>query len=277
MWSLLPLASLVACRTSASALPAAPPAGEPPPAQPVEIAWPEPGAALRVIPPQVPADFGTRRIVIDPGHGASPENLGNTGATCLREADEVQRISREVIPALSKSGLFEVNSSRPTEAFVDYGVRIEAADTWPADALVSLHSDMRGWESAKPDPETGCGRADGAVGFTVLWSDEGEAPLVAARERLAVAIAARLTEAGFVAYRGALYNDLYAEHAAAPGVFVDRHAPDQRVRMLRRPRVPSVIVETHEALDRREVARWAEARTTEAFASALHQALIDAL
>jgi N-acetylmuramoyl-L-alanine amidase len=39
--------------------------------------------------------------------------------------------------------------------------------------------------------------------------------------------------------------------------------------MLRRPQVPSVIIETHNAPDEREVARWDETRTLDAFADAV--------
>jgi N-acetylmuramoyl-L-alanine amidase len=47
--------------------------------------------------------------------------------------------------------------------------------------------------------------------------------------------------------------------------------------MLRRPRVPSVIIETHHALDFEEAERWKEPRTLEAFAAAVAQGLVDGL
>jgi N-acetylmuramoyl-L-alanine amidase len=40
--------------------------------------------------------------------------------------------------------------------------------------------------------------------------------------------------------------------------------------------MPSVIIETHHALDLEEVARWREERTLEAFAAAVTQGLVDA-
>ena len=47
--------------------------------------------------------------------------------------------------------------------------------------------------------------------------------------------------------------------------------------LLRRPRIPSVIIETHHALDFEEAARWKEERTLEVFAAAVAQGLVDAL
>lgn len=60
-----------------------------------------------------------------------------------------------------------------------------------------------------------------------------------------------------------------------PGVFVERHKPNKRIMMLRRPGVPSVIIETHHAWDTREAARWEEPRTRQVFATAVHAALVD--
>ena len=62
-----------------------------------------------------------------------------------------------------------------------------------------------------------------------------------------------------------------------PGVFVDRHAAAQRIFVLRRPSMPSVILETHNALEPREAERWSELATIDAAADALAGALVDAL
>jgi N-acetylmuramoyl-L-alanine amidase len=58
-------------------------------------------------------------------------------------------------------------------------------------------------------------------------------------------------------------------------VFVDRHAPEQRVFVLRRSTIPTVIVETHHALHPEEWARWQEPATLEAVAESLAEALSD--
>jgi N-acetylmuramoyl-L-alanine amidase len=79
---------------------------------------------------------------------------------------------------------------------------------------------------------------------------------------------------GFGAYDGFDYVGLYEPTDAHPGLFVDRHEPTQRIRMLRRlKRVPSVIVETHQAWNLDEAERWSEPATLNAFAVALIQAL----
>ena len=86
-----------------------------------------------------------------------------------------------------------------------------------------------------------------------------------------------MEEAGFLAYDGGEYTGLYAPDAVQRGVFVDRHEPDKRIFVLRRPTMPAILVETHHALDPREVTRWEEPATLDAFATALAAALLDAL
>jgi len=117
----------------------------------------------------------------------------------------------------------------------------------------------------------------GTPGFSVLWSDEGEAELVSKRQSLARATARHMREAGFFAYGGVEYGDLYAVDAEVSGVFVDRHVPDKRIFVLRRPTMPSILIETHHALDPREARRWDDPTTLEVFASAVASALVDVL
>jgi N-acetylmuramoyl-L-alanine amidase len=70
---------------------------------------------------------------------------------------------------------------------------------------------------------------------------------------------------------------LYQADASQAGVFIDRHVPGARIFMLRRPAVPSVIVETHHGLDLAEVEQWKEPSTRERFADALAAGLAEAL
>ena len=98
---------------------------------------------------------------------------------------------------------------------------------------------------------------------------------LSARQRLARAISRRLIEAGFPPFAGLDAGGLYEADAEQPGAWLDRHADHQRIKMLRRPTVPLVIIETHQAMDREEVARWEEPATLDAFAAALRAALAD--
>jgi N-acetylmuramoyl-L-alanine amidase len=243
---------------------------------PTDPVWPAEGALLQRLAPFTPAGWQRKRVLIDPGHGAPPDNLGNTSVECVREADEMLRISRAIVPLLERTRAFDLRTTRSSRSLVSYPTRIRSSDAWPADALVSLHSDARSGSGWGPDARTGCLRSDEASGFSVLWSDEGSERLVAARRRLARAVAARMIEAGFPAYSGEDYG-AYGADPDHPGVFVDRHEPSKRIAMLRRPTSPSIIVETHQALDPAEVARWNEPRTTEAFAWALARGLVDGL
>jgi N-acetylmuramoyl-L-alanine amidase len=56
-----------------------------------------------------------------------------------------------------------------------------------------------------------------------------------------------------------------------PGVYRDLRG----LYVLRKPSIPSVIIESHNALDPHEVARWAEPGVAETFAAALEVALAE--
>ncbi len=240
---------------------------EAPPAPTAPPAWPAAGA-LRALDPARPRS----RVLLDAGHGAEG-NSGNTNAKGESEQDVMRRVADAVVAEWALEGL-QVERTRPDAALVSYDARLSRSAH--ADLLVSLHSDARaGSGQTWIDAAAGTWRTEGATGFAVLWSDEGEAARVEPRRRLAQATARRLAEAGFLPYPGLDYPGLYEADAETPGMFVDRHALPQRIRLLRRPPVPSIIIETHEAHDLDEVRRWEEAATTHAFARALAAALVD--
>lgn len=243
----------------------------PPPPRPAR--WPDPELYLSAPALSLPPPSSPRRVYLDPGHGA-PNNRGNTSCRCELEESFTSRTARAVADRLEATGAFEVRLSREGERAVDYRERVEAAQAWGAAAFVSLHSDVRG----QPERHEGdCPVSLLAPGFSVLWSDEGDPALAGSRLSLARAVARRMEEAGFLAYGGGEYTGLYAPDAAQRGVFVDRHEPDKRIFVLRRPTMPAILVETHHALDPREVARWEEPATLDAFATALAAALLDTL
>lgn len=241
-------------------------------AAPAVPVWPTEGAPLSIL--AVPPGERVHKVYLDAGHGAAG-NPGNRSALCRDEQDVTLEIARGVAERLVATGRFEVRLSRDTGALVAYPARISEAAGWGAEAFVSLHTDARG-EAVAWTKQGGqaCLRNDADPGFTVLWSDEDPVRAVA-RRRLAEAVGARMTEAGFLANRGMNYEGLYEEGAS--GVFVDRHTPSRRIMVLRRPAMPSIIVETHHALDVEEATRWTEARTIDAFAGALAVGLIEAL
>lgn len=258
---LLPLL-LLACPAPVPGgpLPSPPPA---PAEAPPPPAWPD--SPLRVLP--TPPVHGT--LVLDAGHGAEG-NPGNSNWRCEAEGDVMRRVTDAVAEHLA--GAVAVTRTRPTAALVDYSARLRAANR--GDWFISLHSDTRAGVGLHADAVSGCWQNTGATGVAVLWSDEGEPALVARRHALAQAIATRTAEAGFPPYPGLDYGGLY-DPDAVPGVFVDRHEDRKRIMLLRRPKVPSVIVETHEAWDVAEATRWDQPDTWAAFAAALGAALAD--
>ena len=226
---------------------------------------------LRVLSPETPT--GPLRILMDAGHGEE-KNHGNTSVTCRAEADFTRGLQDATSGALRDFPGLTVRSSRPDAVPVSYEARLRDMAAWPADAVISLHSDARAAANPAIDPQSGCWGETGATGFALLYSDEGDEPLVSARRRLAVELAAAMVDAGFEPYDGTDYPGLYGKEGE--GVFVDRHAVKKRIRMLRRSKVPLVIVETHQALDRADVALWDDPATAPAFASAVARAVVRA-
>ncbi len=240
--------------------------------------WPDARARLTVAPLEPPLGTGVLRIFLDAGHGA-PNNAGNSSAYCELEQDFTSSLARDVARSLEQSGHFQVRLSRHDGELVPYADRVRAAEQWRADAFVSLHSDVRGrperWVPA-PSQQT-CLRSHDAPGFSVLWSDDAKGALRWQRERLARGIAEELEACGMLPYRGQEYHADYGADAGHAGVFVDRHRHESRIFVLWRPTMPSVIVETHNARDDREVRRFREPGTREAFSAALARALVRAL
>ncbi len=231
--------------------------------------WPEPGS--RLTPPAVtfPPDFGVRRVFLDPGHGVG-RNSGNTSAYCESEADVMLALAGPLAAALEATEHFTVRQSRRPGQEVEYRDRMQAAADDGAEVFISLHSDSRGelypWE---PEPGKVCYRSFDTPGFSVLWSDEG--PLADSRQALARQLSMALTAAGFQPYDGGQYGGYDPD--AVPGVFVDRHRPRRRIMLLRRPTMPSVIIETHHAMDPASAARFRESEVQ----AALHAAVIAGL
>lgn len=235
-------------------------------------AWPADASSLKTLPlPEGPAR--KVRVFVDAGHGA-PGNVGNHGCFCQEEQAHTLDAAHRLATALSATGRFEVRESRLTAKGMKYGARIAAAVAWKADVIISLHSDARGTAMPEQQADGGvCWRNPDAPGFAVLWSDEG--PALAGRERLGRAVGARLREAGFLAYGGEDYGSLYRQDAVEPTGWIDTRPMKQRVYFLRGSQIPTVIVETHHALDVEEVARWSEPGTHAAFAAAIGAAVMD--
>ncbi len=236
--------------------------------------WPD-GQALQPVP--VPAHQGPPlRVYLDAGHGA-PDNPGNRGAYCQLEEGFTLALAQEVATWLEAQGGFETRISRAPGERVDYHQRVDDAEAWGADVFISLHSDVRGvgapW-TPRPDGPA-CPRSQDAPGFTVLWSDAS--PAAPASHDLGRALAEQLTAPGLPAYDGRHYGSAYDRDPDTAGLFVDRHAPGERIFVLYRPRIPAILVETHHALDDREVRQWGMPATQRVFASALAAALRDTL
>lgn len=234
-------------------------------------AWPARTAPLYETALEVPEGFGRPRVYVDAGHGTGA-NTGTRTAWCEDEADVTLDLALDLAARLEETGLFDVRVSRDAARGPSYAARLDDATAWEADALLSLHLDARGaaWPWS-PRPDATCWRNEDIPGFSVLVADRGDEALVERRIGLARSLATRLAGAGFRPYDWG-YGDQYATDATT-GVYLDRRV----LFLLRRPTMPSVIVETHHGLDLEERARWQEDRTRAAFAAAVAQALVDVL
>jgi len=264
MWALL----LVGCTAPVAVGPPAPDAALQLPDRPPP--WPERGAPLTEAEVVFPDGFGTRRVFLDPGHGVG-DNVGAETVGCVLEEVVNLEVAQDLARRLEAMGHFEVRLARSTVEGPTYPQRVEDAGAWGADVLLSLHTDWRGepwlWDAG---PDRQCWRNDAEPGFSVLWSDLGDTALVEGRRVLARSLARGMADAGMLAYDGALYGDRY-ELDEVPGAFLDRRG----LLMLRRPQMPSVIIETHHGLHLDEWSRWQEEMTRAAFAGAVAAALVE--
>ena len=203
--------------TEAPPAPVAAPMVEPPPPPPPPPPpeWPNAGAPLTPPSVSVPAAVRAQRVFIEAGHGA-PGNTGNTSSWCLAEEDVTRALASDLGDRLLGLGPWQVRLAREGEDRPAYRTRIRAAEGWSADALISIHSDIRGagrpWQP--PGMDRTCLHNDTQPGFSVLWSDEGAAGLVSARRDLARALGQRMAEAGLTPYRGNDYVGLYSRPAS---------------------------------------------------------------
>ncbi len=242
-------------------------------APPDPAKWPGPLAPLRSPDVVFPENFGPFKVFLDPGHGAEG-NTGNFSSYCEDEQDFTLAIAQELANYLTETKRFEVELSRRGDMLVPYPKRVERAAAWGAHVFISLHSDVRGTMTLwSPDAGLQCPRSENAAGFSVLWSDEG--PLTDSRRSLARVMAKHLAEAGFPAYDGSEYETYDGDDVS--GVFVDRHAPGKRIFVLRKPKMPSVIVETHNAWDAGEALRWESEETRRVFFATMAASLVEFL
>jgi N-acetylmuramoyl-L-alanine amidase len=251
MWALL----LVGCPSPVADGPPVPDAALQLPDRPPP--WPERGAPLVEAEVVFPEGFGTRRVFLDPGHGVG-DNVGAETVGCALEEEVNLEVALDLARRLEAMGHFEVRLARTTVKGPAYPQRVEDAQTWGADVLLSLHTDWRGepwrWKSA---PDRTCQRNDAV-------------PLVEGRRVLARSLAQQMAEAGMTPYDGFLYGDRY-EPDEVPGVFLDR----RRLYMLHQPQMPSAIIETHHGLHLDEWSRWREDPTRAVFATAVAAALVE--
>lgn len=225
---------------------------------PASHPWPSPACDVHPLPlPSGPPVV----VAIDPGHGTKSNRgaISSWGAEeCVHTAWFSQRLQQALSPR------FSVRNLRTTDPGPSYEARVARAEALGARALISIHADARGAVGQWSPREGESWRiATSSPGFAILWSNQG--PLGRQREALARSIATHLAEAGFLPYDGDDYTGLYETHAETPGVFRDLRG----LYLLRKPTVPSVIVETHNALDPHEVARFGEPGVADAYASAI--------
>lgn len=218
-----------------------------------------------------PAPHATNlRVFLDAGHGA-PDNTGNRSSYCEDEERFTSSLAADVADALQRAKSITVMLSRRGDQRPTYQSRVEEARRFGADVFISLHSDVRARGTPwAPAPGLRCLRDRSAPGFSVLYSDAGPTAATNLRRGFARALAQAMTARGFGAFTS--YARDYDDDDTV-GVFLDRHAPGRRIYVLEAPPMPSVIVETHHALDDREVRLWRAPHTRRAFAAAIADAL----
>jgi len=240
----------------------------PPPAP----GWPSPDVVFAPPDIVVPEDLGTPGVFVSAGHGTG-RNVGNVGCRCQLEQDFTLRASHDLAERLRTLGLFDVTEARTGARRPSYRSRLRHLRRSGAEVMVELHSDYRGQRfmiDGQHESGEWCLKTTDSPGLAVLVSDEGSDVLRERRLALARSVAEALWEAGFAWFDGYQHGESY-DGDLVPGVYRDRRG----LMMLRRPGVPSILIETHNALDPNEVARWDEAPTQDAFFRAVTKGLVD--
>lgn len=246
-------------------------------AEPSPAPWPTNTDGLNILPSPIAIPDRTFRLFLDAGHG-EPNNSGNQSAACEAEQDVMLLIADDIARRLAASPHLQIQRSRSGDARPSYSERIKQAENWPADLILSLHSDARGGVELGYSAE-GCYQIGDSAGFSVLWGEDepaGTTGLAAKRRAYGALLSDTLIHAGFTAYDGNDYVGLYRADTSFSGLFLDSHIPKKRIRMLRRPIVPSLILETHNALDPVELLRWREEKTLAVLASVVEHLAVKA-
>ena len=234
---------------------------------PAAPTWPAPGAPLVELDLAAPRNLQPTRIYLSAGHANGSTKRGNLGVHGEWEADVALWTTLELAHRLEKLDRFEVIVGRREGEQPSYDARIEAARARSADVFIELHTDARG--VLEPFAVTPWGdwtyESTGDHGFSVLYNEGG--PLGPERRRLASLVGESLAAIGLPAYPG--YDPSEYTNDPTPGVFIDQRG----LKMLRRPSMPSIIVETHNAKDFEESLRWREPATLDAFATAIAEAV----
>lgn len=205
------------------------------------------------------------KVFVVAGHGNGPRE-GNIGVLGQKEAAVALDISLRLEAALTESGM-AVTLGRKKEERPSYDLRLERLAASQAPIMLEIHTDSRpehtySWTNAEGVEVL---RNDKQPGFSVLFNEGSD--LGPERRRLARAMATSLTEAGLKPYTQG-YGEFY-DADTVPGVYIDRRG----LKMLRAPEVPSVIIETHHALDPVEAAAWTKQATHDRFAEGVRGGL----
>ena len=218
-----------------------------------------------------PDNYGRLVVVLDAGHGSPTAGTdGNVSVRCEAEMDHTFRVTQRLKAAMEATGHFRVLETRPAGTRIGLSERHEVAEQADADLLLSIHSDWRGGGTKVADAYDGrpCMHSEEDPGFSVLYSGQGEEPLRGRRLDLARVIAQQMVARDFEPYDGEKYYNYYTADKV-DGVFRDGRG----LLLLRRPTMPSVIIETHHALDTDDVALWQQAATVDKFVDAVLTAL----
>lgn len=227
--------------------------------------WPSADAIIEPVDLHAPRNLPRTVVFLMAGHANGKHRLGNIGVHGQVEAEVNLWTAKQVAARLEDLGWFEVILGRDEGEYPSYGARIARAEALGADVFIELHTDARGelipWATS---PHGWVYRNEGYHGFSVLFNEGGA--VGPERRQLARAIGEQLAASGLPPFFG--YANMYDDDDVR-GVFIDRRG----LMMLRRPKVPSVIIETHNAKDFEESLRWREPHVLDAFAWALAEAI----
>ncbi len=234
-----------------------------------------PEASRTVVPvPRLPPDLERPTVVIDPGHGGvDPGAIGRSG---IHEKKVVLEFAATLALRLAASGKYNIRLTRNDDRFLPLRKRVAIGQAARADLFISLHADSVARKSARGASLYTLSRKGSDGLARELASRENKADLIAGLEFEGDAdVAGHLIDMQqrSAANRSVEFAQLLLFELGVRGPLLRRPLRSAAFRVLKSPKVPSVLIELGFLSSPSDERRLRQPATREEVADAIETAL----